>query len=267
MGESPIRESEEQGGAASSLVVAYNALHKYHIPLSRLVACVLAFLIFFRWPSYYTLIALGITLSAILWFHLRDSTPETRHSVEGLAAFLSCLALLLAGYWYFVERRGIPKLNAVPTIQTWPIGDGKAFVRVEVLLQNVGNTDIDLQPEDDFRLEIGQVLPAYGSEFEKLDGEFRIPVAGEEPLRVLQSDKYPLRARVAGGLDLKIEAGETERKYFKAIIPCFDGLVAAARIDVPKKLDRLQRFFEEDPRQHYWRGQALAEPIQNCEGE
>ncbi|GAA0268963.1 hypothetical protein GCM10009127_06040 [Alteraurantiacibacter aestuarii] len=240
------------------------------ITIWRLLACVLGAALFFYWPSYFSLIFLTIVFCITLWLFLKDSSHDSRHSMEGLAAFLSCLALLLAGYWYFVDRRGIPKLNAVPIVQVWPVGDHKAFVRVELLLENVGNTDIDIAPDDDkFFLEIGQVLPVTGSDIETLTQDYHPLEKGGEPLMIIRTDRYPSRALIVGGMDLKIESGETERRYFKALIPCVDGLVASARVEVPKRLDRLQRFFEDDQRQHVWRGQSVSKIIESCsiEGE
>lgn len=220
--------------------------------------------LFWLWPSFTSLVLITAALVLLLLFALRAGKADDRHSLEGLAAFLSSIALVMAGYWFFVERRSVPKLNVTPAIQTWPIGDGRAFARVELLLENVGDTDITLKPEDPFRLEIGQVLPLAGNQAKQLQDGFREIGPGDPPLSILQTDKYPARGVIKRGLDLKIESGETEKRYFKAVVPCVDGLILSARADVPKRLSWLQRLFEKDKRQHFWRGQAISERIERC---
>ncbi len=221
-------------------------------------------LLFLARPSYSVIAVLGIAFLIGVWVILRSSDEPGRHTFEGMAAFLSCLALACAAYWYFVDRRGIPKLNATQNVQIWPIAGGKAFVRVELLLENVGNTDITIRPEDDFRLEIGRVLPARGKDVRSLLRDYHEVTQEKGPLEIIKTDIYPVQARIKGGLDIKIESGETDRRYFKAIVPCEDGLLVSARVELPKNLNWLQAILEDDKRQHYWRGQSVSNQITAC---
>lgn len=89
-------------------------------------------------------VLVGVGLLVLLGASLHTTSGEFKHSLEGLAALLSCMALLAAGYWYFIERRGVPKLNVESTIDAWPIGGGALFVRVETAIENVGTAIISL---------------------------------------------------------------------------------------------------------------------------
>ncbi|MBB3034717.1 hypothetical protein [Alteriqipengyuania lutimaris] len=190
---------------------------------------------------------------------------DTRHSVEGLAAALSCVALVLAGYWYFVERRGYPKLNIQPEIRTWPIEGDLAFVRVEVRLENVGDTAVTLEPENTVRLEIGQAIPFTGKDERKLRAQASKDRLYSGDLEIINTSKWPRRAVFKEGLDLRVESGEVDRIYFKAIVPCEPGLVSSVRVDIPIKASPLLRFFDPEKRELNWRAQALSEPLEACE--
>lgn len=221
----------------------------------------------FVFPSRTAMIYVALLGAAALVVILYVSGNRGRHTMEALAALLTCLALMAAGYWYFVERRGLPKLNATPSIQTWAVEDGMVFVRVELLMENVGSTDIVMLPDDPFRMEIGQVLPLAGQQARDLVAAYHPVDSDSGPLEILQTDKYPSRAIIKGGLDLRIEPGETEKRYFKAVVPCVDGLVSSVRVDIPKKVDWFQGVLEQDRRQLFWRGQAISDPITTCNGE
>lgn len=233
----------------------------------------------FLWPSAYALILLSIALLIVFWVALFTGDNDFKHTFEGLAAVLSSIALVLAGYWFFIERRSVPKATLEPSIQLFPVGEGMALARVELLIENVGNTAIEIEPDDFVALEIGQVMPAIGGHFEMMKDEFRPLEPGDSPLGIMRTDIYSPLARLDRTFDIrsdkstgrhndqlafKIEAGETEKRYFKALIPCVDGLVASVRVEVPKKMDRFQRFMDQQEVQHVWRAQSISNTIENC---
>ena len=214
---------------------------------------------------FVSLIIGGLLALFVIGLAVDATSDSTKQSLEGLAALMSCIALVFAGYWYFIERRGIPKLNVDPQIQVWPVGDGQAFVRVELRMENVGTSKIELHPDDKIRIEVGQVLPLAGKQARGLQADFKAVTAeGGKAFAMLKTDKWPLRASFTDGIDTVIESGETERIFFKGIIPCHDGLVAIATAEVPKKLNWPDSLFDTSGELLYWKGQVLSDRIETC---
>lgn len=226
-------------------------------------------LIFFGWLAY-ALLLLVVSAIVALGCYLRDSEEPIRHSFEAAGALLSSLAILAAGYWYFIERPRVPKLALAPEIHAWPVGKDMALVRVSLGLENVGSTEIVLSNADPIKIEIGQVLPASGRQYQGLVAELDVGRAHpDKPLKALRTDKWPLRAKVIDGTDIVIEAEETERLHYKAVVPCKPGLLLAVTAKVPKRLHWFDQLFTERKHENlYWVGQALTdEPITNCNEE
>lgn len=68
-----------------------------------------------NWPATYS--AGAILAFLLVFYRLSDRTTEERHSLEGAAAFFACVTLLAAGYWYFYERPGVPKLDVQTAVE------------------------------------------------------------------------------------------------------------------------------------------------------
>lgn len=247
---------------AAGLSAAFGV--KVHAFLIVLLLLLLAAL--WGWPSYEALA--GVVLAALLavWIALRVGKSDDRHSIEGLAALLTCIALLLAGYWYFIERKGIPKLNVDTTVDAWPISNGALFVRIETKFENVGTVKYEIEEEDPFRLEIGQVYPVRpADDVRELKRAFDARETNEfGAYNIKRNDNWPLLAIINGEVSTEIEAGETEKRYFKAIIECRENMVIAATTVVPKRIDWLNGFFERRKEPLFWKSQTLSDPIKNC---
>jgi hypothetical protein len=241
----------------------------HRIPTFWVAGVALLLLLFlFRPTSLGFLIVAIVLIVIVIGAVLRESTAEGRHSVEGLAAFLSTIALLCAGYWYFVERPGVPKLNVEPTVEIWPLSQDMAFARVSLSPTNVGNTAIRLGEQDLIQIEIGQVNPPAGKQAQDLQAAFAEAVRkGDGATQIMQTDKWPLRAGITDGLSSIIESGETERLFYKAVIECHDGLRVAVTAKVPKRLGWFESLFEEDDSPKVWISQELSNSITSCGGD
>lgn len=215
-------------------------------------------------------LALGLAiLACLLWgLIILRSDEGMRNGIQGLAAALSSIALLTAAYWYFIERRGVPKVNVEPSGQAWPIGDGSLLVRANIKVSNVGVSAVRLGKKVPVEVEIGQVYPPAGKQAAALAKAMQDSVAaGKKDFGLVQTDKWPLRASNYDGIEAVIEAGETENLYYKTIIPCQDGMELAITAKVPKQLGQLDQMFEPDKRQNYWVAQAIIPVEGKCEGE
>lgn len=247
----------------------------------------LVLLLFFFFSLQQFVVGLAITLFALLaGLFLRNATNEGRHTVEGLAALLSCLALIAAGYWFLIERRSVPKVNLDPSILTWSLGNGSALARVELKISNVGDMAVEIDRDDPVIVEIGRVMPARGRHIRMMQDDYSrsadhdsnligvmrtdiySPVARLDNRFHLSKDPPDPKARKNGELEFNIEAGETERRYFKAIIPCENGLVSSIRVELPKKLNWLQKQLDRQTDDQkggpVYRAQALSNKIEEC---
>ena len=234
---------------------------------------------FVLWPGFAGLAVAGIAILIVCWVALQSGSNDFKHSFEGLAAVLSSLAIVLAGYWYFIERRSVPKVNVIPNIQIWSVGNGRALARVEMRIENVGSSDVQIDRNDKVVIEIGQVVPAISDHFAMMNRNFEQSKRAGKSSGIMRTDIYSPKAildrsfdlrkrsddRFNDQLEFRIEAGETERRYFKALVPCEDGLVSSVRVEMPKKLNWLQRFFDHEGSQKVWRGQAISNQIESCE--
>lgn len=192
------------------------------------------------------------------------ASSDIHAGFQATAAALTCFALLTGGYWYFVERRGIPKVNVEPEVQAWPVADRLLLVRASVSATNVGVTAVRLDKAVPVELELGQVFPPAGKQAAALIADAKDPAKLEAGLALAQTDKWPLRASNYEGVDAVIEAGESEKLYYKAVIPCEDGMVIALTAKVPKQLSWFDSLFEPEREQAYWIAQAVAEMKGRC---
>jgi hypothetical protein len=212
----------------------------------------------------------AVLFFAFLFVRLSARKTDVRHSLEALAAFFTTLAVLATGYWYFYERPGVPKINLSTAVEAWPIGDRMAVIRVEMTIENVGSTVVEFRetrfdgtqsPRDDrIKIDLGRVLPFdpdYEGNAKLLRANADRPDNGE--FEVVRTSQWPPIGRSYHFSKGEIEAGETERYYYKAVVPCVDGMVVAATARVPK-VGRL----DENGKNLVWLAQALSEPVKHC---
>lgn len=226
-----------------------------------------------NWPVTYA--ACAFFLFIFLFYRLAVRDGDVRHSMEGVAAVLASLTLFGAGYWYFYERPGVPKLDVHTEVQVWSIGDGKALVRVEVLLKNVGSTVIDFRnnrykegSEDDrLKVDVGQVMPIdieNNATRELIENFDEMRSNESRSFEMVRTQHWPLRAKLYKLPEGEIEAGETERYYYKGIVPCIDGMVLASTVRVPKVGYNLDKTGKLQHKTLVWVAQSLSNSISSC---
>ncbi len=148
---------------------------KYQLAiLAVLIGAIIAALL----HQYLLVFGLVIATSALWSLFVFQSDHGFRGGFEGLAAALTSVALLIGAYWYFVERRGVPKVKVEPAGQAWAVSGGSLLVRAEVKITNVGVSAVRLGKDPPVEVEIGQVYPLTGKQSEtllKIDGGPRRP--------------------------------------------------------------------------------------------
>lgn len=201
-----------------------------------------------------------IWLGAVLF--QRESGPK--QGVEGFAALLSILALMLGGYWYFIERKGYPKLNLEPAVQAWPVENRGLLVWSSVKLSNVGNLALNFGANDKILVQVGQVFPLTGKHGTQLLRDMVMKrERGEKRFTLAKTDSWPSRATFEDAIGSVIEAGESENLYFKTIIPCEDNAILAVTVTIPKE-NRLVGNQLRSAEQVAWIGQAVHQTQATC---
>ena len=207
------------------------------------------------------LVMFGLVIATLAFWSLFvfQSDHGFRTGFEGVATALTSAALLIGAYWYFVERRGVPKVNVEPAGQAWAVSGNGLLVRAEVKITNVGVSAVRLGKDPPMEVEIGQVYPltsAQGEELRRAMAALRAQSGVAYALQ--QTDSWPLMASNYEGTDaVVIEAGESENLYYKAVIPCSDDIVLALTAKVPKTLDWIDGLFDKNRKPLFWTAQSI----------
>jgi hypothetical protein len=219
-----------------------------------------------RYPAFFAAAVAIAFFAGALLFARRSIARE---GVQGVAALLSSLAVLLAAYWYFIDRRGYPKLNVEPEVKAWPVGNGAMLVWVALRLSNVGNLALQFDPksQDKVIVQVGQMAPLTGHQATALLGEMQAKVAsGNKEFRLIRTDSWSARATFQEAIKSTIEAGETENLYFKAVIPCVDNMVLAVTATVPKRMRLVGTRVGDRKQRDAWIAQAIYPTEAKCTG-
>lgn len=89
-------------------------------------------------PNELMLIMLvGLALLALFILGLRDVETYSKRASYAQALF-TVSAALIAGYWFFVERKGMPHADVSQELQVVPLGDGLVAVEAHVTIKNLG---------------------------------------------------------------------------------------------------------------------------------
>ena len=237
------------------------AKHRWpEIGLTVLIAAV-TYMALGRYAAIVVAIALAVIwLGAVLF----ERAQAPKQGIQGFASLLSVVALLLAGYWYFIERKGYPKLNVEPAITAWPTAENGLLIWSSIKMTNVGNMALQFRASDKITVQIGQVSPLTGKQGTALlESMAEVRSLGKKKFDLLQTEVWPSRATFHGPISAVIEAGETENLYFKSVIPCLDNMVVAVTVTVPKKLHLVGSEFNSSENVS-WIAQSVYETKAKC---
>lgn len=235
-----------------------------------------------------------ILLTALIWYaHVNNTSQRS----QGFAAALSALAFLFGAYWYMVERPGAAKLNLVLAGQAFRASQRNALVFLEVEVQNVGNSpvsfegrpaagganqakpareasaDQDCRPESTdaggasapslMMIRVGMAVPIAADLGARLEcATFR--ASDSSPVALARADLWPPVASVDQNLITKIEAGESEKYYYRLLVPCRRRLVLAVTARIPKRATFTDTLVHKEPVDQVWIGQRLVDASTAC---
>lgn len=167
---------------------------------------------------------------------------DLKPSVELTQTVLAILGIALAGYWYFIERKGVPHADIAQKLEIMPIQPGLVAVESHLTIKNLGSRLLKLT-EADIRLQ--QVSPPRMlpyEELQKLSAEryFTAAVRSDGELTRLFDQgelKWPTLKWYSGRIDRHIEPGETDLVVTTFLVRCDLRIVrVAAYLEKSRKL-------------------------------
>jgi hypothetical protein len=240
-------------------------------------------------------LAAAILLIALWAWYLHDANSPSQRS-QGLAAALSAIALLFGVYWYIIERPGAAKLDLSLAGQSFSMGSRQALVYLAVEVKNVGNTpvsfegeaavgsetrreapepplDVDCLPEDlsaikaeaatsVMKIRLGKVAPVAPDLRPYLACATYSGEGG--PASLARADLWPPLAGIDQNLATKIESGESEKYYYRFVVPCEPRLVLSATAQIPKRATFTDTLVRKEPEGQVWIAQSLVDLTAVC---
>lgn len=186
-----------------------------------------------------------------------------RHSFEVSAALISSFAILSTGYWFVFERPGVPKIDVESRSEIYPLSGKRALVRIEVEARNVGSTAVKFSKDALAYIHIGQIVPIPSEALESYRNALR-DEGDEQGLPIENADDWPALAEKRVELETMIEAGESERYYYKAIVPCAKNMALSVTVRIPKNRGFLDRTFGDSSAIYYWIDQSATRLDRPC---
>ncbi len=169
-----------------------------------------------------------------VWLLRRTQLAPWRDGLSGVQAAATTIALLLACFYYFIERPDAPRMKITVTPTAAPLASPRGvLVAVAIELQNVGQSALmltDKQPLSLFVQQLTPVSPRIATEL--------VATSSAYPYRFVNADNWRTIATYQTPMNLEIEAGESDNLYYRILLPCQRGLafIVDARLPKPRKL-------------------------------
>jgi hypothetical protein len=213
------------------------------------------------------IIFLIVVLSLALWAISR-ATDKFHPAAASLQAVITAAAVILAGGWYIVERRGAAQADIDLRVAGARLEGDAVLVEAKVTIQNRGQ--ILLRPAD-WDVQLLAVAPANGLPVEAaVAAGVGLPSAwpariGSDPLYSAEGEaRWRGLRRYAERADLEVEPGEKDVKMFDFLIPC---TVRAAVVSVRLRKPPPTFVWESEPEGgRWWRDRSLIGLAGLCAG-
>jgi hypothetical protein len=164
---------------------------------------------------------LGIVWS-ILWFtaYLHKRNSEYYQAADMFQAILTGAAILVAGYWYLVERRGTAHADISQSLTIAPAEEGYAIVESAVKMHNLGSTllkirkiDVRLQQASPTGLPLKEMADAGYKDWPK---QFK----DKTPMYNGTELQWPLLKSFMGDVRYDIEPDESDTATTTFVVSC-----------------------------------------------
>jgi hypothetical protein len=207
------------------------------------------------------LLVLGLGISRLVYG--RDKSFSD--AANTFQTVLTAAAIMLAGYWYFVERRGKPHADVTQAVSVVPIKPGFVGVESQISIKNLGETVLRINQA---RVKLQQISPPPSDPGilipEKLASlgrdewpEYAEPDATGRQLPMFSTTElqWPTIRRYRDKVNHEIEPGETDVMIATFIVTCDIKMVRVAA---------LLRKDSGDKDEKWWRSAAFADTAKVC---
>lgn len=172
--------------------------------------------------TYFELAALFLVSLGSAWL-VYNKSNSFKEAAGSLQAVLTAAAIMIAGYWYIVERKGHPHADIMQTIDVVGLNNGYVALEATISIKNLGLTvlrpsltDIRLQQVAPFQFPVRALI---GTSRE--DWPDHVVVNGTRKLAYFGSElMWPVLKHFSTDPKAEIEPGETDRIVATFIVPC-----------------------------------------------
>lgn len=195
-------------------------------------------------------------------------TERVQPVVAVVQSFLTVVAILLAGFWYFVERKGTSHAELSVKADGVHLTPDQALVQLKIEIRNAGAT---LLHADDWKVQILSLDPAAlpiaqvaALPYDQWPGD----ATKGDPYRA-QELAWPAIRVFKGREPHQIEPGELDLKTLEFLVPCDEKVVRAA-VSLKKRDFKwdptalLAKRAQDDPAEYWWKARALLDIGQLC---
>jgi len=160
-----------------------------------------------------------VTFLVLLWAIFRWK-PSTHEATSMFQAVLTGAAILVAGYWYLVERRGTPHADISQTVTVVRGSDGYAIVEAALTLKNLGSVlvkvreiDVRVQRADPTGLDLKRVAE---NKFNQWPAQFP---DGQKMYDGTEL-QWPTLQLYRSNVNYEIEPGESDTATVTFVVSC-----------------------------------------------
>lgn len=164
-------------------------------------------------------VGLAFIIFLIVWVVV-SWKQSSNTAAQTFSALLTGIAIVVAGYWYTVERRGTPHADMSQTLTVVGNGSPYAIVESSIAIKNLGLTllelsrlDLRLQSLDVPDSALGQIAGAGFSDWPRT-------FANGTPMYNGTELQWPTIKYFAGPVTYSIEPGETDVITSTFVVPC-----------------------------------------------
>jgi hypothetical protein len=168
----------------------------------------------------------GLALLLLGWRDVSaapDWLPRANDWAKLVQAVFTLGALLLAAYWYFVERRGLPHADVSQTVYAVPMGAGLVAIEVHISVKNLGERVLRIERIKS-RLQRVEAR-TYG--YDKLAGQSgkqyweAIRPGASKGRQFYETElRWPVHEQYEGPVHHVVEPGETDLIVVTFLYPC-----------------------------------------------
>lgn len=218
------------------------------------------------------LILLGCLFLALFIRGIKD-VDASEKLAKYAQALLTLLALLVTGYWFFLERKGMPHADVSQEVSVVPVAEGLVAIEAHISVKNLGQRLLKIDRINS-RLQLVRA-DAYGYEaLDRARGDaywdgVRPGKSGGAQFHASEL-RWPIHRRFDDDVEHNIEPGETDLIVVTFLMDCSMAKWVRVASDVynPEGSDDLMSGLEsedEEEERFAWKTRSFVEVANVCE--